>query len=120
VKHVHWTAILSIAGFAAALAGCQSQPRGGQTFGGKVPTLDSSSAAAAGFSTEQSDEAVRLYTAKCMRCHKSYDPASYPDRQWNAWMSKMSRKAKLRPPDEELLSSYLQAYRAATIPASRP
>src|SRR5262249_29979489 len=61
------------------------------------------------------DEAVarKLYLGKCAKCHKLYDPAKYPDRRWDLWFSKMSKKAKLTANEHELLSDYImQTYRS--------
>jgi len=50
----------------------------------------------------------KLYVGKCAKCHKLYDPAKYSDQQWQVWMDKMSRKAKLQPEQKELLSRYIE------------
>lgn len=62
-------------------------------------------------SLEDQAAARRLSNAKCVKCHKFYDPAKYSDAQWQSWMTKMSRKAKLKPNETELLSRYLDGYR---------
>jgi Dihaem cytochrome c len=60
---------------------------------------------------EQDAKAARkLYTSKCARCHKLYDPANYSDTEWRTWMDKMNRKAKLKPDQVELLSRYLDTF----------
>ena len=56
-------------------------------------------------------EAENLYVAKCAKCHQFYHPAHYPEGDWTSWMKKMSRKSKLQPDQEELLSRYLGAFR---------
>jgi hypothetical protein len=56
----------------------------------------------------------KLYVAKCAKCHKLYDPAKYSDEEWAMWMRKMSKKARLNPEQEQLISRYI-----ATTP-SRP
>jgi len=100
-------------GAAAAQAGCQTPPPpAGRASGGPIPVLAVDSAKAAGFSPQQASEALHLYTAKCIRCHKSYDPTPYTDAQWSVWMTKMSRKAHLDPTQQEELVRYLQAFRA--------
>jgi len=58
----------------------------------------------------------RLYTAKCARCHKFYDPAKYDDRTWNEWMGKMRQKAKLNDEQYAKLSGYLQTLRPTRGP----
>jgi len=49
----------------------------------------------------------KLYVAKCAKCHKFYDPAKYSDADWQMWMAKMSKKAKLKPAQEAELSRYI-------------
>jgi mono/diheme cytochrome c family protein len=49
----------------------------------------------------------KLYVAKCAKCHKFYDPAKYSEADWQMWMTKMSKKAKLKPEQEEALSRYI-------------
>ena len=105
--------IILLIGIAAAQAGCQSPQPAGRIQAGPIPVLNSDWAKASGFTPRQASEALKLYTAKCIRCHKSYDPTPYSDTQWRVWMSKMGRKAKLSPGQEEQLSRYLQAFRAA-------
>jgi len=56
-------------------------------------------------------DARKLYHAKCARCHKFYHPAEYTEKDWHAWMDKMSRKARLKPDQKDLLSRYLETFR---------
>ncbi len=56
---------------------------------------------------DETSQARRLYIAKCAKCHKFYDPAKYSDAEWAKWMSKMSKKAKLNPEQQEVLSRYI-------------
>ena len=56
----------------------------------------------------------KLYTAKCARCHKFYNPANYSDDKWREWMDKMSKKAKLKPEQKDVLSEYLETFRTGT------
>ena len=62
---------------------------------GAVPYLEDAAAQAAGLSAREVKDASKLYTAKCMRCHKSYEAKAYPQPQWDAWMAKMSKKPAL-------------------------
>jgi hypothetical protein len=55
-----------------------------------------------------------LYNVKCAKCHKFYDPAAYSEKDWEMWMRKMSRKAKLKPEQDELLRRYLGEFRTKT------
>jgi hypothetical protein len=67
-----------------------------------------------GFSHEEVTRASKLYTAKCARCHKFYDPAAYNDSEWRTWMTKMNKKAHLKPEQAELLSRYLEGFRKSS------
>jgi|SRR5436190_20188446 hypothetical protein len=52
--------------------------------------------------------ARNLYVAKCAKCHKFYDPAKYSDEEWQMWMTKMGKKSKLKPEQQEMLSRYIE------------
>ena len=88
------------------LAGCQTAPAGPTTAPPPVPP-----GGADLISTNDAIAGRALYVNKCARCHKFYDPAKYNDADWNKWMTKMNRKAKLKPDQAALLSRYLDAYR---------
>ena len=62
-------------------------------------------------SDEQVTTARDLYIAKCANCHKFHSPSNYSEASWDSWMRKMSRKAKLKPADEETLRNYLSLFR---------
>jgi len=66
-----------------------------------------------GLSADELNQAARLYTIKCAKCHKFYNPADYNDAEWHTWMTKMSKKARLKPGQQDLLSRYLDNFRAA-------
>jgi hypothetical protein len=85
--------------FLIALAGCSAPAGAGDV-----------SAEPAG-SSEPVIAARKLYINKCARCHKLYDPSNYSDAEWNRWMDKMSRKAKLKPDQKEILSKYIETLR---------
>jgi len=68
-------------------------------------------ARAADLSDKEIAEARKLYNAKCAKCHKFYDPAKYDLAEWNMWMRKMSKKAKLKEAQSELLRRYLDTFR---------
>jgi hypothetical protein len=55
----------------------------------------------------QTGAGQKLYVAKCAKCHKFYDPAKYSEADWEMWMTKMSKKAKLKPAQEAELSRYI-------------
>ena len=50
----------------------------------------------------------KLYVSKCAKCHKFHDPAKYDDDEWQMWMSKMIKKAKVKPEQAEMLGSYIE------------
>jgi len=60
---------------------------------------------------EEIRAARKLHNTKCVRCHKAYDPAAYNETAWREWMDKMSRKAKLKSDQKELLARYLDDVR---------
>ena len=68
--------------------------------------------------SNESAEGQKIYFTKCAKCHKFYEPAKYSEGDWQMWMTKMSKKAKLKPQQEEALSRYiaenLRAPRRAT------
>ena len=68
-------------------------------------------AGAAELSATELKDARKLYTAKCAKCHKFYDPAKYNDEEWRTWMRKMNKKAKLKEAQAELLGRYLETFR---------
>jgi cytochrome c len=49
----------------------------------------------------------KIYYAKCAKCHKFYDPKQYSDEEWNMWMGKMKKKAKLSDEQERMLLTYI-------------
>jgi len=63
--------------------------------------------------------AKKLYVAKCAKCHKFYEPRKYNEAEWRKWMNTMSRKSKLKPEQDKLLNTYLDAYRSGTVTNSR-
>ena len=72
-------------------------------------------------SEQELKDGRKLYVAKCARCHKFYDPAKYSETDWQKWMEKMSKKAKLKPDQKELLSRYLDTFRnGSTNSPARP
>jgi len=98
------------------LAGCQTTSVGSNS---APPTIPLGGAAL--ISEADAAGGRALYLNKCARCHIFHDPATYNDANWQKWFTKMSRKARLQPPEHELLSKYLAAFRApdgSTRPAS--
>ena len=112
----YYSVVLLVALTGAGLASCASSPPTRKGPSGPLPVANADAARAEGLSTLQTDAALKLYTAKCIRCHKSYDPHAYTGPQWQTWMSKMSRKAHLDSEQQDLLARYLQAVRASRTP----
>ncbi len=77
----------------------------------------SSAAGADALTSSELKDGRKLYVTKCARCHKFYDPAKYPEAEWNSWMEKMSKKAKLKPDQKELLARYLNTFRTGNTNA---
>ena len=69
-------------------------------------------AGAVELSPKETGDAQKLYNTKCAKCHKFYDPAAYNDKEWADWMTKMSRKSKLKREQEEVLARYLDTFRS--------
>ena len=59
--------------------------------------------------------ARKIYVAKCAKCHQFYEPKKYDELEWQDWMRRMARKSKLKREQEDLLTRYLDAYRAGKI-----
>lgn len=57
-------------------------------------------------------KAAKLDKRKCYRCHKPYDPRKYSAKEWESWMEKMARKARLKERDEQLLRRYFNHIRS--------
>ena len=92
---------------ASGLAGCQSPSL--REHGSDAPAFVPANGAA--LSAFEIREGEALYTLKCAKCHRFYDPADYSNQEWQSWMLKMSKKAHLKSDQEELLSRYLGAFR---------
>ena len=75
-------------------------------------------AGAAGLTPKEMHDAQKLYNIKCAKCHKFYNPMEYSQTDWDVWMKKMSRKSKLKPAQEKLLSEYLQGFREGPVIAA--
>jgi hypothetical protein len=102
-------ALIGAAALVVLLAGCSSP--GGNPYGAPPPPAPGDGALS--LSEPEIASARKLYVAKCAKCHKFHNPAKYTDEEWRTWMRKMSRKAKLKPEQDELLSRYLGTFRYA-------
>lgn len=100
---------------AAGLLGCQNPRPGGRAVE-SVPTLSAEAAGAAGFTAQDITVATALYVNKCAKCHHFYHPAQYPQQEWDTWMQKMSRKSKLKPAQEEMLTRFMNEIRRQSPP----
>jgi hypothetical protein len=98
---------------AAGLTGCRDAPSLSRGNSNVLPPTVPVTLNAGNFSSAELQYATRLYTAKCARCHKFYNPADYGDAEWRAWMSRMTRKARLKPDQARLVSRYLETVRTA-------
>ena len=61
------------------------------------------------FPAEEVTQAEKLSVTKCARCHKLYTPLAYSNGEWQRWVIKMRRKARLNPDQEALLIRYGQS-----------
>jgi len=92
-------------------AGCATTSQGNATVREARPLEIAARALAAGWAKTDVRQASSLYALKCGRCHKFYDPAEYDADDWDLWIRKMGRKAKLEPAQKETLMRYLAAAR---------
>jgi len=97
-----------VAGVMLAVAGCTAarQPNAAAAPpplppGGGAPLV----------TDEQIAVARKLYIAKCTSCHKYYPPSQYSEPEWETWMRKMNRKARLKSDEAETLREYLDLFR---------
>ncbi|HEY5909438.1 MAG TPA: hypothetical protein VJA21_02410 [Verrucomicrobiae bacterium] len=60
----------------------------------------------------------KLYQNRCAKCHQMYDPAKYTDTQWQTWMTKMGKKAKLRPAEKQMVLQYVEQSLRASVKTS--
>ncbi len=99
---------------ALALSGCQSPVGAPASSGSAETTLPPDTPSR--LPPELAAKGRQLYVTKCARCHKFYDPGVYSEAEWQTWLHKMSRKAKLDPAQEELLTKYLDNFREQRAP----
>jgi hypothetical protein len=102
-----FSAGLACAGLIFGLIGCSSTSVKSRA----APPPPTPSGGAPLLAEPEIEPARALYSAKCARCHKFHNPAKYTETEWQEWMRKMSRKAKLKPEQEALLSRYLGMFR---------
>src|SRR3954465_3298020 len=97
--------VFLVTSIAAIQLACQSS-------GGGRSTLPEPNPERAGeLRPEELREGNRLYTVKCAKCHKFYNPGDYDRAEWHMWMTKMSRKAHLNADEQIRLARYLDLFR---------
>jgi hypothetical protein len=111
MKRFLWACFVVLGVTTFGEVGCQGPTLPAKTK--KTRTLPSSARPAntAELSADEVNRGAKLCLAKCARCHPLYDPSAYSDVEWQQWMTRMSKKARLKTGQEELLSRYLQAFR---------
>jgi mono/diheme cytochrome c family protein len=72
--------------------------------------------AAARVSADDLVTGKKVYTSRCARCHKFYDPTAYDDAKWSEWMQKMKLKAKLSDAQYQQLTNYVTTLRPGNKP----
>ena len=107
-------AFIILAAVAVGFTGCRTSIAGHQMEAGPSLAEADALARAAGFAEEEIVAAKKIYLAKCAKCHKLYDPASYANTEWESWMQKMGKKSKLKPEQYDLLARYLDTLRKKT------
>ncbi len=93
--------VVLLAAFASG--GCQSPVESSRD---EASSERSNAPGGGSLTPEQGQRAAQLYLTTCARCHKLYDPRRYSEAEWQSWMHKMSRKARLTPEEENLLSEW--------------
>jgi len=96
---------------AVASFGCRTTTAATKVSSKPTLRLDARPTPRAGLSPDEISMGAKLALNKCVRCHQLYDPKAYNDAEWRTWMMKMSRKAHLKPDQEELLSRYFEGFR---------
>ena len=107
------SALTVVIALIASLAGCQSLPPADR----KPPTLDP--AKAAKLSPDIVWGGAKLYSMKCAKCHKLYNPADYGGAEWHRWMTRMCKKAHLKSDECEILTRYSDAFRSEERPVEQ-
>src|SRR5258708_5027034 len=91
--------------------GCQGPTPHSDAHRIRTLPLSAKPANTAGLSAAEINDGRKLFIAKCARCHPLYDPSPYSDMEWSRWLTKMSKKAHLKPQQQQLLSLYLAGFR---------
>jgi hypothetical protein len=62
---------------------------------------------------------AKLNKSKCAKCHQLYRTADYSPEDWASWMEKMRKKARLKPPQFDLLTRYFEDERKLATEKAR-
>ena len=109
--------IVIVASLALGLVACATGRVGSDAIVPE-PAAAASAAERAGLPAADITRAADLYVTKCAKCHRFYDPLPYSATEWERWMTKMNKKAKLTSEEGDLLRRYLNATRSENAPAS--
>lgn len=52
-----------------------------------------------------------IFSGHCSECHQLFDPAGYPDDEWNSWIDKMIPKAKLKGQEGAAVLEFIRTVR---------
>jgi hypothetical protein len=96
---------------AVAASGCQTTTDDVKASSKPTLRLDARPTPRGGLSADEIRMGAKLALNKCVRCHQLYDATAYQEAEWRAWMVMMSRKAHLKPDQEELLLRYFEGFR---------
>lgn len=69
---------------------------------------------------KEKSAAKRIYDTRCVKCHVKRWPVDYPPEEWQLWMKKMSRKAKLTPDEQKLMAHYFDSLRTEPVSKADP
>jgi hypothetical protein len=106
------SAVMTALALVVCQAGCQNPKPLARAQWIKTLSPSARPANTGGLSVQEINNGAKLLIAKCARCHPLYDPSPYTDAEWSQWMTKMTKKVRLKPEQEELLWRYLEAFRA--------
>ncbi len=59
--------------------------------------------------TEEIAQGRLLYTENCVKCHKSFAPYEFTEKQWRHEVPPMAKKAKIDATKESLILAYVLA-----------
>ncbi len=71
------------------------------------------------FADKNTTDPHALYTARCAKCHEFYSPQKYSKPDWDKWMTKMRRKARLNEQQYEAIKEYTESLRSGTAESQK-